>query len=238
MSKLNISKDLKGRKVYNIGKPQNYYNQRNNEIDPHNTCNTTNIIQGLELVGHTNFPNPQNVEYSQPEDRLTLFTRTDDRVLQFYRDNYPDMYVKYINKERGYYLPNEIHKINEFSTNLFMNSRVIKFTENLGIEDIIKEILIKEKPVVMSVKFGKLHHIVTLVGVVTTFESKSKNKEDLTFNDLYSFVYDDSYGYFDFTQENYVKNKRGNDCWVDVNTFIEVFKPINNAESKWGYTFL
>jgi hypothetical protein len=61
-------------RIYNLSPTkENYYSQRNNKIDPNNTCKPTATIEALALAG---WPFPQNEHYPQPEDALTALCRT------------------------------------------------------------------------------------------------------------------------------------------------------------------
>jgi len=61
-------------RIYNLSPTkENYYSQRNNAIDPSNTCKPTATIEALAIAG---WPFPQNEHYAQPEDALTALCRT------------------------------------------------------------------------------------------------------------------------------------------------------------------
>jgi hypothetical protein len=74
--------------VLNVSANKENYSQRNNKIDPGITCNTTSVIAALDYNGYR-IPVKAG---DQPEDDLTVFTRTDQRVLDFYKKKMPVMY--------------------------------------------------------------------------------------------------------------------------------------------------
>lgn len=202
---------------FNLSTDENYYSQRNNELDPFNSCATTNIVQGLELCGY-DLPKGK---YNQAEDNLLSYIRTNKKVLNFYKTNYPQYYAEwYANPSSSkVYQPNELHKVNEYAVNLYYGKQVIHFDENFDIRQIPYELFIRKRPLIMSGLFNKLNHIVTLVGM----NIDKKNVE---------YVIDDTYG--NFRDKNYKGS--GNDIILSEKEFLSMLKPFNNL-NKWAYVF-
>lgn len=228
-----ITKDNNGDYIFNLSRNENYYNQRNNEIDPLNSCATTNMIQALEIIGYS-FPTifPQ---YKQPEDKLIYFIRNDKGVLDFYKKTEPNYYNNYINKVKGYYEPNEIHSVLSYGTNLFMGKNVTTLSTSFSINNLVKELVQRNKPIVVSAKFNNLNHIITLVGC--TFKKEifeSKEMKNLNFFDVDRFIIDDTYGNF---KTNY-KRGTGNDVLLSPTEIITLLKPIETPLFKVAHTFI
>ena len=222
------TRDKKGNLVYNLSKPENYYSQRNNELDPMNTCSTTAMIQALEIAGYQFpdiFPN-----YKQPEDKLTYFIRNDSRVLSYWKTLDFVSYNNWCTRTGNYYQPNEIHAVLSYGTNLFMGKVVTRFIGGYSIDSIVQELLVKEKPCVMSGRFSGLNHIVTLVGCAVKEKVLTKKKiENIRFDDIEYFLIDDTYG----ETGNYKQNKYGNDVIITPKRFLNEFKDLSNKTKKW-----
>lgn len=230
---LNYSKDNEGDIICNLSLDEHYYSQRNNEVDPNNTCNTTAMVQALEIAGY-DFPKifPQ---YRQPEDKLTHFIRTEKRVLDYWRIIDAANYAAWEKKKGGYYEPNEIHAVLSYGTNLFMGKKVTEFRDYYPIDSIVHEIMGNEKPCVMSGKFGNLNHIVTLVGcVIFSNIFRSKNKEEIKFSNVKYFIINDTYG---FTGD-YRSGKSGNNVLITPSRFLDEFKDLQCRTHKWCHVIL
>lgn len=227
------SKDDKGNIVFNLSKPENYYTQRNNELDPMNTCATTSMVQALEVAGYTfpsMFPN-----YRQPEDKLTYFIRNDKRVLEYWKQINPVEYDKFIYKKNGYYQPNEIHAVLSYGTNLFMGKQVTRFISGYPLDSIVSELFVRERPCVLSGKFSGLNHIVTLVGCAVKEKTvNKKQRKDITFKDIEYFIIDDTYG----LTGRYKESRQGNDVAIMPKRFIAEFKPLNDRTKKWCHIII
>lgn len=227
-----LSKNYYRNYEYHLGDSSNFYNQRNNRIDPYNTCTPTNIVQALEILGYS-FPSEPYSEYSQPEDRLTLFTRNDPSVLDFYSKLYPREYKSWITTKKNN-PPNEFHKVMEFATNSWMGRKVVEFVENFPIQDIIKEILVNNRPLVVSGLFNNLNHVVTIEGLEILEHSwQTKPQSELTFDDIENIIIWDTYG------ETYVYDgvKNGYNIHIPPYKLISDLKNLNSTSTKWCYKF-
>lgn len=180
-------------KVYNVSTGHPNYSQRNNEIDSNNVCGPTNFIQGLEYSGWE-LDNSKLPQFSQPEDKLTYFMRTNKDVLAYYKSHYANMYNNWMaeakanakaqKKEywqvacKNSYPPNEVHDVMSYGVNLFvgysakdlatMKRRpVTRFYGEFDEYEVVWQIINKGVPVVSSVdpfKNGGGHYI-TIVGL-------------------------------------------------------------------------
>lgn len=222
------------------------YSQLNNKVNPKNTCNTTSMVMALDYCGYK-FPENNDMfpEFPQPEDKLTLFCLTNPEVLEYYEKLSPTMYNQWIaefkklkeaNPDKDIkdfvfkdsYPPNEVHAVLSFATNKFIGvENATNFRTDLSVEDITRE-LVDQKPVVVSVKFGKLNHVLTIVGV-----NLEKQPEGWT---PISFIVDDTYGKFDFKEQKYDTSVSGNDTEIPAENLILSMKAIGSPK-KWGHLF-
>lgn len=224
------------KKIYNCSINKENYSQRNNEIDPLNGCNVTAIVQALDYRGWK-LPSHFN-GFKQPEDDLHYFMLTDKRVLDFYKSKMPAMYEAW-DKERmaqmdkGVKLidcryknsnpPNEVHRVLEYGTNLWIGCDAVEFHDGVDISYINSK-LMDGSPVVVSVKFGKLlGHILTIVGC------------ECWDDHVINYIVDDTYGVYDFKEGKY-KNISGNDCSIKYSDMIKSMKPLE-SNRKWAYFF-
>ncbi len=121
--------------------------QRDNKIDPNNTCGPTNFIQALvysgwgldELKGFGRRFGITN--YRQPEDVLTYFCRTNNDVLNYYLETDKTDCNKWLDeaktKPKGKigdnfetYPPNEKHNIMSYAANIFCGVNPISAKKN------------------------------------------------------------------------------------------------------------
>jgi uncharacterized protein YvpB len=70
---------------------EKYYSQRNNELNPYDSCNVTSMVMGLDIAGFGLDPIKSIAQYSydQPEDRLRWFMLNDTDIQNFWRRNHP-----------------------------------------------------------------------------------------------------------------------------------------------------
>lgn len=229
-----------GNVVINVSDNKQNYSQRNNEIDPSNTCNTTNMVQALDYAGWF-LPTDIYPKIKQPEDKLTKFCREDKRVVGYYKEHMPAMYNAWIKGDKNSYPPNEVHPVLAYATNLFMGcSNAVKFYSSYPIADFIKEIAVNNSPVVTSVKFGDLGHVITAVGVIFAKEDYDKYiSEKYSMDNVHpkSIIYDDTYGKFDFDALNYktFAGQSGNDSVMTWEQFIHCCKPVDNNNVKFAH---
>lgn len=227
-----------------IGKKN--YSQLNNQVNPFNTCNTTSMVMALDYMGYK-LPDDIFKEYEQPEDKLTMLCLTDEEVLEFYKKTSPTMYNQWIeemnkikNKNpdmelKDYkfvdsYPPNEVHAVLNFATNKFVGCKdATWFKQNSTIKEISEE-LVNQKPVVVSVKFGKLNHILTLTGIKIR-----KNETDDEWTPA-SYFADDTYGKFDMITKTYNPRISGNDCEFGADDLIPCMKALG-SEYKYAHFF-
>lgn len=234
---------------FNLGTPANKYDQRNNKYKKTITgslgeskmeascmCNVTTLAEAFE-IGEWRFPDGQ---YTQPEDNLC------DHIVEknlkegsYYATHFPAMWKEWVNGKKDAYWPNEVHAVLADGVNSWMGcSKADKFVENCPINDILKQLYENRMPVPISVKFGKLNHIVLLTGFETDlteadFISKLTSGSPIK---ITNFIYDDPYGTFDWKTLKYPTTRgNGDDQYLPYDKFIECVKPLGSKTVKYAH---
>lgn len=201
----------------NVSKNKENYSQRNNEVNPLISCNTTAMIMAISYI-------PELYKKMQ-----------ESRIYQFYSKKFKqegDCLQKFILDNGG---EPTVHKDLQDFTNHFLGGNYVSFSTNLTIKDLIKE-LKNNKPVVISGTFPgyptkrkePLGHIVTLVGMRW---NKDKDYESMKNPD--SVIIDDPYG-------NTLNDWKGsgNDIELTFKQFNSWIKSTNDENKKWGHRFI
>ena len=199
------------------------YSQRNNELNPHGSCNVTSIVMALSYLGWE-FPKGR---YSQPEDNLTDFITNDPGVIQE-----RNKFVAANPWAKG--IPSvQIHDLLALGTNIWLGKKAVSFLWNRKIFDILSQPE-EGKPVVLSGTFPgyptvmpqPYGHIVTAVGTIWESEKGSSSVQPS------HIIIDDPYGN---TLDNWKGS--GNDIEIPWNLFIAWFREPNDTNIKWGHFF-
>jgi len=180
---------------------RDFYSQLNNEIDPHNTCQVTSMVAGLDIGKFGLDPILFIAGYKQPEDKLKYFIETNSLVQTFYKNNFKTSVPA---PEWG--------GVMVYAVNLLYGRKVVYYDEFLERREIIED-LEKGLPVYTSMKYpdnknfaGNLSpipgHIVLIVGIDgDNFIINDPYKNHLTGNrDGFNNVY---------TPEDFVKHNKG-----------------------------
>lgn len=240
----------KNKFIVNVSDNKENYSQKNNQYTHANSkgvldvkaatmCNFTSVCMALDYNGHQ-FPDLG--KWTQPEDALADFTMTSKEVDDFYAKYAPALYKDYKKEvldskgKPAYYTPNEVHKVLEFATNLWLKDDIDNFRENVDIFDILKE-LINGRACVISGVFNGLHHIVTLVGAEWNFVSSASiynivNSIFQTHKLPDTFIIDDPYGDF---RKQYQNGFSGNDIRLSTKEFLSMIKPVGNEVVKMAH---
>lgn len=193
--------------------------QRNNEIRGTSACNVTSAAMFIEY----NEPKmpfvPKGV---QLEDFLMATLIGKDGYTEMFRvaeTLYPD------------YTPNEVHACLAWGINRVCDYPVAVFKSNWKLEEIVFS-LVAGKAVIVSGKFGSLHHIVCLVGLQTTQKDihNMNSPEEVDLTKIRKFIIDDPWG---DPNTNY-QSKHGNDVELSYRDFMSTIKPQGQL-LKWGH---
>ena len=180
--------------MINYSKDIPYHSQRNNEVIPHSSCNSTSMVMALKQAGHSCYWGD-----GQPEDILTKLLLT---------PKYWQMMNRLNPKLKGMgYRPNEVHACLCAAANELIGKTAVVFSTKTPI-DKIKKHLKNGGGVVLSGVFrlpngNVLNHIVSLAG----YGDKG-------------YLIDDPYGNY---KANYTDH-RGNDVFVTHEEFNNIFK--------------
>lgn len=193
--------------------------QRNNEIRGTSACNVTSAAMFIEY----NEPKlPFVPKDTQLEDFLmaTLIGKGGyEEMFRVAETLYPD------------YTPNEVHACLAWGINRVCGYPVAKFKSNWKLEEIVFS-LVMGKAVIVSGKFGNLHHIVCLVGFQTTQEDifTVPTPDGVNLTKIRNFIIDDPWG----NPNTDYKDTHGNDVLMSYRNFVDTIKPQGQL-LKWGH---
>jgi len=222
-------------KIYNVSDGKKYLSQRDNSLRPSFTCNVTSMVAALTYLGITL---PVNEKFAQPEDALEDFMLNNTNVDAYYAKIEPSGYKQYIASGKDYKKttpPNENHAVLSFGTNLWLGKNegeLTTFSTNVSVQDMLFGTT-NGLPAVLSGVFNGLHHVVALVGFVTTQEEVINSVADLDFNKVQRIIIDDPYGDF---KTNYTVAD-GNNVTLTLEQFKNILNPSGNSSAKWAHTF-
>jgi hypothetical protein len=140
-----------------IKKRSDYYQQLNNEYKGNSACQSTAIIQSLDLLGYRNL---FRKDFIQPEDSLKHFIDNDPEVLSLYKRSHGVSGANTADIP-----PSEWADCIEFGTNKWLGKSIIRFNGFLPLSQIISEIE-SNRPVVVSMKYTNIAgHYITVAGI-------------------------------------------------------------------------
>lgn len=202
---------------FNFSKDSEYHSQRNNELIPHGSCNTTSMVMALLQAGWK-LPCPGGI---QPEDYLTEFLRG-EKGYEALRRLAPWAVDRSSVGEKYIYPPNEVHACLAWAVNTIIGTDVCQFMIDIDIDE-MAGLLAGGFGIVLSGAFpvgdGELHHVVSLSGY-------DIDKTGLTDR----FIIDDPYGNW---KTRYL-NIHGNNISMTREEFISIMKEQNNTK-KWAH---
>lgn len=205
-----------------IGKPEGFHTQRNNAIDPANTCNVTSMINALEATG---IPLPVNVQ-GQAEDALARILNTQEAKAKLAKE-FPQMAM---------FPPREVHAMLSWAVNeRFIGRRVTMFSSSVSLKEILYRIIKYKTASVVSTTFMRGGHLVTIAGFSTAqagIES-IKSPADIATDQLRRIYILDSWG--DWTT-GYEKGSSGFSVPISTDEFMAMAKPAGQ-ERKWAHLF-
>ena len=187
-------------KNYSRGIP--YHSQRNNQVVPFASCNTTSAIMALKQA---HIPIIE-FEDEQPEDSLSRILETEEAWRKM-KQLAPWSYDKW---GKPIYRPQEVHVCLEWGINLYVGESVDTFCSNLVLQDLVSNLDLGFGIVlsgVFPVESGELHHMVSLAGYVEEEGSLSH------------YIIDDPYGNWHTAYTDH----RGNDVRLTRDQFVEIF---------------
>lgn len=203
----------------NVSKNKDYYTQRNNEIRGTSACNVTSAAAFITV----NEPKQPFVPKDMQLEDFLMATLIG-------KDGYDEMF-RVAETLYPQYTPNEVHACLSWAINRVCESPVAVFKADWTIEQMLFS-LVKGKAVIISGKFGSLHHIVCLVGFQTSQRDikEIRKVSDIRTNKVKSFIIDDPWG----DPNTDYKDTHGNDVILTHRQFMETIKPQKQL-LKWGH---
>jgi hypothetical protein len=230
-----------GKVVYDVSRNNEWYSQRNNayvydrgtiHLTGYSFCNVTSYAQWSDIMG-IKIPVVDKA-LTQDEDQLAKFICTSPECDAYYKKINLAEWQKWHDAKapaKEIYAPTEIHDVLCYGYNLLIGKPTTKFTTAMKIQDMFNEILIKGRPVICSVRFGGLGHIVVLVGL----EYKNTGTPESSIKNLpINIVIDDPYGYFNQSTQKY-EVISGNNVRIPLAKFYSDFKGLGDKTTKWAH---
>jgi hypothetical protein len=138
---------------------KDYFIQRNNEVEPNDSCQVTAMVNGLYLV---------NPEYLNAIDRVGTFGQPEDD-LRYYCGHEPAIlaYCKNSHGETKIH-PAEWADCLIYAVNRIIGKQVVFFSPSISYPSIQTQLSLYDRPVMVSLKFpnkGIAGHYVLVVGM-------------------------------------------------------------------------
>ena len=196
-------------RTYNVSKDKVNYSQRNNEVNPNKSCNTTSMVMAASYIPEiwNLFTNSElykkySQKFKQPEDCLQQYM-LDVGLRPTFHDDLSKAF------------------------NQFVGKKVASFSMGMPLATMVKE-LKEGRPVVISGDFPKsngktLGHIVCLVGCEFSNENKTEIPDYWIIDDPYGDTLNDWQG-------------SGNDIKLTHDYFMKHIKEKGKAK-KWAHIF-
>jgi hypothetical protein len=169
-----------------------------NVVNGYDLCNCHAMWRCLESIGWV----APDGEQLRPPDRLAEFIIESPEVDAFYKDYAPTLWAAWNAGDPNAFSPMEVHDVLAWATNKWVGYDVVKFVYKASIHrQIIHEIVLENRPLVVSGRFAGLNHIVSLVGL--TYDLKdtstlvSKDDDLKRLFDARSFVGKSDYETYD-----------------------------------------
>ncbi len=199
-----------------------YRTQRNNRIDPAQTCQVTSMIMAIEASG-ISFEYPKE---EQPEDYLARLLDEPDAWAKL-RKEYPAMAGR---------PPREVHAILSWAVNeKLCKRRVTTFTTRVSMQEILWRIARYKSASVVSGRFTSYGHLVTVIG----FETRQERVDDvwnpcqLDLDKVEAVIIDDPFG----NSKTGYKDTNGNDVYYSLQEFAHLTRIYDSLDIKWAHLF-
>jgi hypothetical protein len=141
-----------------------------NKINFYDLCNCHAMWRCLESIG---WKQPFS-EQGRAPDNLAKFILNSEVIDNYYRKKFPSLHADWEAGNPEAYSPMEIHDVLAYATNTWMVENIVVFKERASIQkEIIPEIVLTNRPLVVSGKFAGLNHIVSLVGIIYDASDKA-----------------------------------------------------------------
>jgi hypothetical protein len=201
-----------------------YHTQRNNAIEPTRTCNVTSMIMALKATG-IQFESPEGM---QPEDYLASLLDTPAAFAK--RDQ------EFPWATRAKIHPREVHEILSWAINeLLVKKRCTTFTTRASTQELLFRISAHQSASVVSGRFTKEGHMVTLVGFECSGPgpSMAKSPDRVDLAAVSRIIIDDPWG----DVHSGYRDVSGDDVSLSVAEFDHYTREYYSAGRKWAHLF-
>lgn len=205
--------------IYKLSNP--YHTQRNNAIAAAETCQVTSVVMALRATG-IEFAFPEG---TQPEDHLAQILDGEEARAKVRAE-----YVTMANRP-----PREIHAILSWAINeRLVGRKVSVFSTKVTVEELIFRLAVHRAASVVSGRFTRTGHVVTLIG----FESDQEDLEMLSgpgavrLSDVRALIIDDPWGDF----KSGYQDHDGNDVFFALKEFNYLTREYG-INQKWAHLF-
>lgn len=205
--------------LVNLSRDSEYHTQRNNQLIPLTSCNTTSAIMALK-ASRIPFPCPDG---AQPEDHLSELLLSEEAFDKKRRDCPWAQGIP----------PNQVHVMLEWAINKIVRKDVDQFKTDGTLQEIIWR-LFQGTALVVHGTFHKCDHMVCAVGFVSTqHESDLGSLTDINLGCVQNMIIDDPFGDY---RTGY-KDHRGNDINISLDEFNGITHKHDRADAKWIHVF-
>ncbi len=204
--------------LVSIASREDFHTQRNNVIDPANTCNVTAMVNAL-LASGIQLPPYEG----QPEDALAKILDSPEAHEKLARD-YPQMAAM---------PPREVHALLSWATNeKFLKRKVTTFASSISMNEILYRVFKFKCASVISTTMTRGGHLVTVSGFSSTQRPEKINGPgDLDLTSVRRVYLLDSWG--DWASA-YEPGCSGFNVAVSIDELMAMAKPIS-VQRKWAH---
>jgi len=203
-----------------IALKDDYHTQRNNLIDPTDTCNVTSMINALKASG-IRIP----VTEGQPEDTLAKILGSKEAKDKLAKE-FPSM---------ASMPPREVHAMLSWAVNeKLVGAKVTTFASSVSLQEILFRIAKHRAASVVSTTMTRRGHLVAVVGFSSTQSiDEIKNPATVALKQVRRIYLLDSWGDWSACYE---AGSSGFCVGISTQEFMAMAKPVA-AERKWAHLF-
>ena len=203
-----------------IANKDDFHTQRNNLIDPADTCNVTSMINALKASG-IKLPAVEG----QPEDALSKILASREAKDKLAKD-FPSM---------ASMPPREVHAMLSWAVNeKLMGAKVTTFSSSVSLQEILFRLAKKHAASVVSTTMTRGGHLVAVVGFSSTQSiDEIKNPATVSLKQVRRIYLLDSWGDW---SSCYDAGSSGFGIGISAQEFMGMAKPVA-SERKWAHLF-
>ena len=203
-----------------IANKDDFHTQRNNLIDPADTCNVTSMINALKATG-IKLPAVEG----QPEDQLAKILGSREAKDKLAKE-FPSM---------ASMPPREVHAMLSWAVNeKLIGSKVTTFSLSVSLQEILFRLAQKHAASVVSTTMTRGGHLVAIVGFSSTQSiDELKNPATVSLKSVRRIYLLDSWGDWSAC---YDAGSSGFAVGISMQEYMSMTKPVA-SERKWAHLF-